>query len=247
MTFTKLYASREELEQTLAHYTWLSRNAGQVRLPDIEAVHADRIDFASVEGRHAAIADAPAVAYELGRAHAATWTNDLHRADLTAAHLLTGGCELAGFVSPRVAALRRLRDAGRITAGQVAAVQPLLDVSPDTPVAFYKDTNPRNVLITGDGPVMIDFDSMSLAPFGYDLAKLLVTLAMTHGSLPLDTFLSTLAFYNSALIDAGLRPVPTTEVLGYAELHHLLTLSYLGRGGYQHLWPDVRPLPQELK
>ncbi len=51
------------------------------------------------------------------------------------------------------------------------------------PAAFYKDANPRNFLITPAGPVTVDFDDLTLAPFGYDLAKLVVTLAMTYGAL----------------------------------------------------------------
>ena len=48
-----------------------------------------------------------------------------------------------------------------------------LIVAADGPAAFYKDANPRNFLITPAGhPVTIDFDDLTLAPFGYDLAKL---------------------------------------------------------------------------
>jgi hypothetical protein len=42
-----------------------------------------------------------------------------------------------------------------------------------------------NILITSIGrPVTVDIDDLTLAPFGYDLVKLVVTLAMTHGRLP---------------------------------------------------------------
>ncbi|MET7327980.1 phosphotransferase [Nonomuraea sp. NPDC005650] len=197
MTFSKPYATREALEQTIAHHAWLNEHAGSLRLPAIRTVRADGIDFASIEGRHARFTDAPAVATVLGRAHAAAWKGDLHRA--------------------------------------------LLAASPATPVAFYKDTNLRNVLITADGPVMVDLDDLTLAPFGYDLAKLLVTLAMTYGPLPPATFTTSLACYNQPLIDAGLPPVPIGRFLGHAELHHLLTLPYLGKSGYRHPWPTVRP------
>ena len=247
MTFSKPYATRKALEQTIAHHTWLNEHAEPLRLPPIVTVHPDRIDFASIEGRHAISADAPVVATALGRAHASAWKSDLHRALLTAAHPLIGGHELPDFVSPRIAALRRHRHAGLVSARQVTAVQSLLATNPAMPVAFYKDTNPRNVLITTAGPVMVDFDDLTLAPFGYDLAKLLVTLAMTYGRLPFETFTKPLACYNRPLIEAGLPTVSIDQFLDHAELHHLLTLPYLGRGGYRHTWPTVRPHLEDLK
>jgi Ser/Thr protein kinase RdoA (MazF antagonist) len=246
MTFSKPYATREALEQTIAHHAWLNEHAGSLRLPAIRTVRADGIDFASIEGRHARFTDAPAVATVLGRAHAAAWKGDLHRALLTTAHPLAHGHELPDFVSPRIAALRRHRAAGLVNAHQMTAAQSLLAASPATPVAFYKDTNLRNVLITADGPVMVDLDDLTLAPFGYDLAKLLVTLAMTYGPLPPATFTTSLACYNQPLLGAGLPPVTIGRFLGHAELHHLLTLPYLGKSGYRHPWPTVRPRPEDL-
>ena len=40
----------------------------------------------------------------------------------------------------------------------------------------------RNVLVTPSGPALVDFDDLTLAPFGYDLAKLVVSTAMTFGT-----------------------------------------------------------------
>lgn len=245
MIFSKVYATREDLDQALAHHAWLSEHAGPLRLAPIAGVDVDRIDFAFVEGRHAGVADTSAVAAVLGRAHAAAWRSDLHRALLTTAHPLDGGRHMADFLSPRIAALHRRREAGLAGDQQVTAALQTLTTSP-TPVAFYKDTNPRNVLITADGPVMVDVDDLTLAPFGYDLAKLLVTLAMTHGPLPAETFTTALTHYNQPLINTGLPPVPVGQLLDHADLHHLLTLPYLGQGGYRHPWPSVRPIPEEL-
>lgn len=246
MIFTKSYASHEEVNQAIAHHAWLNEYARPLRLPPIVSVDVDRIDFAFVEGRHAVFADASSVAAALGHAHAAAWHSDLYRAVLTTAHPLDCDRHLADFVAPRIAALRRRRDAGLVSEQQVAAIQTLLAASPTTPVAFYKDTNPRNVLITADGSVMVDFDDLTLAPFGYDLAKLLVTLAMTHGPLPLETFTTAMTCYNQPLIDAGLPPVSVDQLLGHADLHHLLTLPYLGKGGYRYPWPSVRPRLEDL-
>lgn len=45
-------------------------------------------------------------------------------------------------------------------------------------------TSPPAEAITPDrGPVVVDFDALMLAPVGDDLAKLLVTTAMTYGHL----------------------------------------------------------------
>jgi hypothetical protein len=47
---------------------------------------------------------------------------------------------------------------------------------------------PATSLSPPDGtPVTIDFDDLTLVPFCYDLAKLIVTLAMTHGPIPCAT------------------------------------------------------------
>ncbi|MEU9832975.1 phosphotransferase [Streptosporangium sp. NPDC048047] len=245
--FTKPYSTPEKLQRAVAHHAWLSEHAPSLRLPPIVALRAGHIDFAFINGRHALLADVPTVAAALGHAHAAAYASDLHRARLTTAHPLPGGGDLADFVSPRVAALRRRHHAGLATSDELAALQPLLEPDPDAPAAFYKDTNPRNVLITASGePVMVDFDDLTLAPFGYDLAKLLVTVAMTHGSIPPESFTTALTSYNQPLADAGLTPVPLARFIGYADLHHLLTLPYLGRGGYRHPWPTVRPALENL-
>ncbi|WP_420867541.1 hypothetical protein [Amycolatopsis rubida] len=89
---------------------------------------------------------------------------------------------------------------------------------------------------------MVDFDDLTLAPFGYDLAKLVVSTGMTHGTLRSEATEAALAVYN---ICAG-RPDDATactfgQLRVYAEFHHRLTARYLHRNGYCHAWPDVRP------
>ncbi|MEU8324122.1 phosphotransferase [Nonomuraea sp. NPDC048881] len=246
-TFRKSYSSHRELERAIANHTWLTEHAKPLRLPPLVAVHPDHIELGHVGGRHCSVDDAPAVATALGQAHAAAWQSDLHNALLTHPHPTPGNHELPAFVTPRIAALHKHRDAGLIGESQILAVQPLLKPHPAELTAFYKDTNPRNVMITGDEPVMVDLDDLTLAPFGYDLAKLLVTLAMTHGSLPRGAYATALTCYNRPLLDAGLPLVPLRRLLDYAELHHLLTLPYLGTGGYRHPWPTVRPTSEDLQ
>ncbi|MEV0595665.1 hypothetical protein [Nonomuraea cavernae] len=239
--FAKPYATRDAVRRAAAHHAWLAQHAQPLRQPPIVTVHERRIDFAFVQGRHATVSDLPALASILGRAHTTAWQNDLHRAQLTTPHPLPAGSVLADFVSPRQVALHRHLQAGLITPYQLVAAQRLLQADPLAPAAFYKDTNPRNVLITAEGPVMVNVDDLTLAPFGYDLAKLVVTLAMTHGPILPGHIATALTCYNKALLDAGLTPVTAAGFLGYTDLHHILTLPYLGTGGYRHSWPGLRP------
>jgi len=113
----------------------------------------------------------------------------------------------------------------------------------DGPAAFYKDANPRNFLITPDGtPVTIDFDHLTLAPLGYDLAKLIVTTAMTHGPLPATGIAQALDAYNTAVRQhTATVPVTWDELMNWAEIHHILTTRYASDGRYPHLWNEVRP------
>ena len=114
----------------------------------------------------------------------------------------------------------------------------------DGPAAFYKDANPRNFLITPEGtPVTIDFDDLTLAPFGYDLAKLIVTLAMTHGPIPAASIAS-----RADLVQHGCRPalpgtagVTREELTNWAEIHHILTSRYATDGRYPFRWGQARP------
>ncbi|SDG83989.1 Phosphotransferase enzyme family protein [Sinosporangium album] len=246
-TFTKSYSGREAVCQAVAHHAWLNQQAQPLRLPPILAVHTTSIDFGFVDGRHAQVNDAPAVAAALGHAHTAAWASDLHRAHLNRPHPLASSRSLTAFVAPRLAALRQRERDGYASSQEVAAVLPLLNLDPATRVAFYKDTNPRNVLMTaGSEPVMVDVDDLTLAPFGYDLAKLLVTLAMTHGPLPIGTFTGALTAYNQPLLAGAVTPVALSQLLDYAEIHDLLTRPYQGRGGYRYLWSDVRPVAENL-
>ena len=48
-------------------------------------------------------------------------------------------------------------------------------------VTIYKDSNRRNMMVTHEGIAIVDFDDLTLAPSGYDLAKLCVSAAMTYG------------------------------------------------------------------
>lgn len=166
------------------------------------------------------------LARALGRLHAAAHKRQLHAARLGAPFLALGGLEIGDFVTSRRETLNRMP----IPVAQL-------------PVAFYKDANIRNFLLTDGNVAIVDFDDLTLAPFGYDLAKLIVSTAMTYGRLDPREIEAALAVYNTHSAAAG---GDTTTCSGqrlrlYAEFHHLLTARYLHRNGYRDAWSEVRP------
>ncbi|HEU5472719.1 MAG TPA: phosphotransferase [Actinophytocola sp.] len=165
------------------------------------------------------------LAATLGRLHAAAYRRHLHAARLDEPFPTQDGLIISDFISPRRTALEKIP----------------LPVN-GLPAALYKDANIRNFLLTADGAAIVDFDDLTLAPFGYDLAKLLVSTAMTHGRIDRHQADSALAAYNSHTAQEGPQTTCSVEQLRvYAEFHHLLTGPYLGRNGYRYPWPEVRP------
>jgi hypothetical protein len=235
--FIKSYPTAAACAAAHAHHRWLSTVATPLHLPTITSSELRQLSFERVPGRHAKPADLVSLAALLGNAHGTAWITALHNARLDRTYPLGGGLSISDFLSPRLAALGRQ---GHIPA---AAGTRVLRDAVDGPAAFYKDTNPRNVLITRSGPVVVDFDDLSLAPFGYDLAKLIVTLAMTFGPLPRAMVGQALSAYNTAAAAHAAHLGATTlrQLLAFAEVHHAFTARYLGRGGYRYPWPEVRP------
>jgi aminoglycoside phosphotransferase (APT) family kinase protein len=178
-----------------------------------------------------------------GDAHA----RELHQARLPQRYRTRAGHTLPGFPDGRVDAVARELRSGRVPDSRLTVHQAqelIMDV--DGPAAFYKDANPRNFLITpGSTLVTIDFDDLTLAPFGYDLAKLVVTLAMTHGPVPAVTIAAALTSYNKAASRHchSLPGVTWEELMGWGEIHHILTSRYAADGRYPCRWDQVRPDP----
>jgi hypothetical protein len=216
--FAKPYARQAKAREAANNLAWLSTLDSGVRLPRWWNLDNRQLQLERLPGRHATPDDLTVVADALGRLHHAAHTRCLHAAALDES-FVDVGITITDFVTPRRAALAR---------------EPLRYEA--LPVALYKDTNVRNVLITGTEVALVDFDDLTLAPFGYDLAKLVVSTAMTHGiagDVP-----AALAAYNAQV---GPYACPPERLHAYAELHHTLTVPYLGRNGYQHPWPNVRP------
>jgi Phosphotransferase enzyme family len=243
--FTKRYETAQACAAARFHHCWLSTYARPLHLPRLLFVGLRHMEMEHVNGRHAAPADLEALAGHLGDAHGAAWVAALHDARLDAPQGDERFGVIADFLSPRLAAVdhaKHLRNTPR--ADGTARIIGLLHDHAAGPVAFYKDTNPRNILITPTGrPVTVDVDDLTLAPFGYDLAKLVVALAMTHGPLQVDALERALGAYNASAARHAPELGWTTlaHLLDFAEIHHVLTAPYLGRGGYRYPWPVVRP------
>lgn len=244
-SFVKTYPTEQARSTAERHYRWLAIHARPLVLPTLIAADGTSLEFTHIHGRHANPLDLVRIAAHLGDAHGAAWTSTLHAARMDQPHPCGPGETISDFVRPRLAALLRRHQADYIPEDDLHATKDIVTAAITEPVAFYKDTNPRNILVTDQGHlVTVDVDDLTLAPFGYDLAKLIVTLAMTYGRLPHDLIGRALDAYNAtaAVHSTSLGHVDLGRLSLYTTLHHALTAPYLGRGGYQHPWPAVQPI-----
>ncbi|MFC8384388.1 phosphotransferase [Nocardia sp. NPDC057272] len=222
-TFVKHYASPSRAESARAHHDWLRRLNAPVRIPQLHEVACTRMVLEHLEGRQPVPADLPVVAAALGDLHTAAYTRHLHAGQLDQPFEATTALRLVDFVSPR------------------STVLPEDFAFAELPCALYKDSNIRNFILIDNQVAIIDFDDLTLAPFGYDLAKLVVSAAMTHGPLTLDLIENTLNRYNTQTIGTANAHCDIRRLQLYTEIHHRLTSRYLGRHGYTYDWPTVRP------
>lgn len=239
----KHYADEQRCAAAAAHLAFLTLALtgcpGPTRLPALISIGPQDLITEHLPGRHPLPRDTPAVAAALGHLDAAT-----HRAGLTDADLT------------RPAHVRNLTIPA-FTTGRTEALHRVPLTLEDRPVTVYKDANLRNFLLDtpdtdphGAGPAVVgvvDFDDLTLAPFGYDLAKLVVSTAMAHGPLDEERAHDALDAYNAAVTshaDIGASPACTEgDLAHYCEIHAQLTSRYLGRHGYAHAWDDARPWP----
>jgi hypothetical protein len=163
-----------------------------------------------------------------------------HRARLDRPHRTNTSAMIPDFPSRRREAITRLLNGGTVPSPGLTLTQAhaALDGALSQPACFYKDSNPRNHLIHDGQATLIDFDTVSLAPAGYDLAKLIVTMTMTYGPRPQSEARTALDIYNAALTQQStdLRPVQWEALRTWAQIHHILTTPYFGRGGYRWRW-----------
>lgn len=223
--FVKRYPSQDRAAEARDHWNWLAGLESGVRLPLLRSATPRELVFEHLGSRRPNADDLGVLAQALGRLHAAAHGEHLHAARLDEPFPTQHGLIISDFATPRRRALETMP----------------LPVS-GLPVALYKDANIRNFLLADDGVAIVDFDDLTLAPFGYDLAKLVVSTAMTHGRLEPHEVELALEKYNSHTTRA--HPHTTCsmrDLRAYAEFHHLLTGRYLGRNGYRYSWPEVRP------
>jgi hypothetical protein len=232
----KRYNSTADLWRAVDNHHWLA--AAGLPVPQLIKIEATTgsLGFERVEGRHAtSITDLEQVATQLGH-----WHRRLARGSLASETGSPSLRRIEPFLPSREQPLRTLQVPGRlIDASKIGAVAALAGQSP---TSVYKDVNVRNVLV-GEGEIHhVDFDDLSLAPAGYDLAKLLVSWAMTHGSRPpIESLLST---YNGAA-DRGFCDPDAFAV--WIEIHHVLTSRYVNGGSYRYLWSLVRTAEDERR
>lgn len=239
--FTKQYETPQQAARAARHYSWLALHAHPLRQPLLTAVGPTSLTYERIDGRAAEPQDLPRLAALLGDAHGAAWAGDLRTASLDVPHRFQDGTEFGDYLAPRRTALHRRRDQGYLPDDQ--ALHTMLDVLEKTaggPTAFYKDSNPRNFVITHEGTIYtVDVDDLTLAPRGYDLAKLMVALTFTHGPLPPLAVEEALDTYNQAAErhDPHLADTDRSRLDDFARLHAVLTAPYIWRNGYRHGQP----------
>jgi Ser/Thr protein kinase RdoA (MazF antagonist) len=238
-TWTKTYPTPHAARAAAAHYDWTS-DTGQLQLPDLLLRDETSLVFTYVNGRHVQPADLRAVARALARFHAAAHQH-LGGVPAGRPHRTHSGLTIPGFSTRRAERLQQAltspeRPATWLTPEHAAA---WMERAEGLPAAVYKDANVRNFLLTDTAIVGIDFDTLTLAPLGYDLAKLLISAVMTHGPIAETVLEGALAAYNDVLAAADLRGCTAEEFAAWSEIHHVLTSPYQGINGYQHRWTST--------
>ncbi|MEU8526821.1 phosphotransferase [Streptomyces sp. NPDC048629] len=245
--FTKRFEAPGRVAAAARHHAWLAEHARPLRLPALTMVGPTSLTYEWIDGRPARPEDLPALAALLGDAHGAAWTTDLRPASLNTPHRFRDGIAFGDYTGPRQAALRRRLEQGYLADRYALhAMLTLLEQTAEGPTAFYKDSNPRNFLLTEAGDVYtVDTDDLTLAPMGYDLAKLIATLILMYGPLPTPAIDSALRTYNEAAErhDPRLATTDRRRLNDFLTLHAVLTAPYAGRNGYLHSWPS-RHRPQ---
>ncbi|MFD4344075.1 phosphotransferase [Streptomyces coelicoflavus] len=240
-SFTKHYAEPERAAGAVRHYRWLTEHAKPLRQPVLHTVRPNSLTFERIEGHSVHLEDLPRVAELMGHAHGAAWTSDLRSASLDTPYHFLDGTTFDDYLGPRKRALRRRHEQGYLPSkAALHAMLGLLEATAEGPCAFYKDSNPRNFIVTSTQDIVaVDTDDLSLAPMGYDLAKLIATLHLTYGPLTDQAVTTALLAYNAAARrhDARLGTTGRGQLDSFLGLHAVLTAPYVGRNGYRYSLP----------
>ncbi|MEZ0095549.1 phosphotransferase [Streptacidiphilus sp. EB129] len=241
--FTKQYTSKTRCETAVRNYNWLWKKAPELGPPLLLKVSNTSLDFEPLPGRHAHPSDLPQLAALLGGVHGRAWAVELRGARLDQPWR-TADSRMPDYLQTRQEALRRRAETGYLPAdGSLLRLLRTLEATATGPAAFYKDSNPRNFLLTAAGEVRtVDFDDLTLAPFGYDLAKLLHTLALAHGRLSPARLHAARDSYNAAasLYGPGLT-VSEDALVAHLHLHQALTAPYHDRPHYPYAPRPAQP------
>jgi hypothetical protein len=121
---------------------------------------------------------------------------------------------------------------------EIAAAATLL------PNALYKDSNVRNFIVQGRRILVIDFDDLTLAPTGYDLAKLIVSHSLTTGESVERFALSLLRRYEAGYRrTCGVSSACSADALQlWIDVNEALTKKYIGRNGYRCSLSITKPI-----
>ena len=236
----KDYVSDDHLRRSIVHHAWVVET--DLAVPALR--HVDvigrRLAFERLPGRHAVASDDLAlVAADLGRWHARLARRELVNVEADASLPIDGG-ELHGFLAVRAEPLSGANAPGAIVTP--ADIPTLAALAAGATTGVYKDVNVRNVLLDGGVVRHVDVDDVTLAPAGYDLGKLLLSWAMTHGRRP--AIEDVLDCYNTA---AGQELCDREHLAVWLELHYVLTYRYRAAGHYAHGWPSLRTVADETR
>jgi len=229
-TWTKTYDSADAATAAARKHAWI-RGLGALEVPALISQDGNTLTFSHVDGRYAGPHSLKRVAQALARFHVAA-----HQCIRTtpASHDLNLH-PFSELRQQRAIALLAGPDAP-ITWLNEDSLRYWLRYGERLPPAVYKDANVRNFLTTTSSVVAVDFDALTLAPFGYDLAKLVVSAAMTYGPLPIMEIEAVLAEYNQVVRGVGLPACTPSEFDAWSEINHVLTSPYLGKHGYNYAW-----------
>jgi hypothetical protein len=229
--WSKNYPSRASAQRAAENHGWLT--AAGLRTPALLAHDPSlaRLEFERLSARH------PSNDQDLGRvaAELGAWHGTLAQRLRVDPHprLTARGTPLAQFAAARAEPLRRSSPPDALVGIEHLPLMAFL--AANTAPSVYKDLNLRNVLLDDQCVWHVDFDDLTLAPAGYDLAKLLVSWAMTYGRRPPLTEL--LDRYNAS---AGERLCDPRPFALWLEVHYVLTHRYGARSGYRFDWAELR-------
>jgi hypothetical protein len=221
-TFVKRYQRSEQAIESVQNYRWL-KGLDCIRVPELLRAGTDVIEYEYLSGHPLRQSDLAATAMEIGRLGGEAYRQRLCEARLDRLFHDASGIDIPDFFTPR----RSLANVDRVDC--------------QLPVTVYKDANVRNFLQLRTELAIVDFDDLTLAPFGYDLAKLVVSAAMTFGDATQQWVREMLDVYNLSATDTAGADVSCTPdaFVDFLDIHDELTRKYLGRHGYRYSWSEV--------